>query len=200
MPSSMELSVSLPEGFLQAFNDSDVNIDMEFDPEGEGSFSSAAITLDDGVLRVLFQWQRYRPFTPGAPKIVRMRRETNFTFNGRKWHHGCFSYSASCRSQKGLHTSSSRCLDPKSKILAAIGSLLKEAAQYLSSELSIPLASGFSERQILQSSSKSVFPSKVRLSSVLPSMSQTPSAMRRESYLHQGNMNQEIVPLSHPPV
>lgn len=54
MPSSMELSVSLPEGFLQAFNDSDVNIDMEFDPEGEGSFSSAAITLDDGVLESSF--------------------------------------------------------------------------------------------------------------------------------------------------
>ncbi len=53
-PGSMELSVSLPEGFLKAFNDSDVNIDMEFDPEGEGSFSSAAITLDDRVLESSF--------------------------------------------------------------------------------------------------------------------------------------------------
>ena len=51
---SMEVTVSLPEGFLEAFNDSDVNIDMEFDPEGEGSFSSAAITLDDGVLESSF--------------------------------------------------------------------------------------------------------------------------------------------------
>ena len=49
---------------------------------------------------------------------------------------------------------------------AAIGNLLKEAAQYLSSELSLTLPSSFSEQQVAHSS-KSLEASKVNVT-ILP--------------------------------
>ena len=54
---SLEVNVGVPEGLFKGFNQSDISIDMEYDPAAGGAFSSAAITLDENVLESSFTGQ-----------------------------------------------------------------------------------------------------------------------------------------------
>lgn len=53
----MEVTMKVPEGLFKAFNDSDVTIDMDYDPVAGGAFSSAAVTLDENVMESSFTGQ-----------------------------------------------------------------------------------------------------------------------------------------------
>lgn len=55
-PGSLEVSIGLPESFFEAFKQSDVTIDMEYNAEAD-TFNSAAVTLDDGVQETSFNGQ-----------------------------------------------------------------------------------------------------------------------------------------------
>ena len=53
-PVNLEVNVELPEGLFKDFSQSDVTIDMEYDPATGGIFNSAAVTLEDKVLESSF--------------------------------------------------------------------------------------------------------------------------------------------------
>lgn len=60
-PSVVEITMSVPEGLFAAFNDSDVTIDMDYDPTSGEPFTSAAITLDESVADTSFTGQGMQP-------------------------------------------------------------------------------------------------------------------------------------------